>query len=153
MKRSPQKGFTLIEIVIVLAIAALIMVIVFLAVAGAQRSQRDTSTRNDAARVLAAAEQYASNNSGNYPPAITAPAGTFGTDGYLKGINSGSVTNGFAVNPSGTTGKVFYSGIIPLVRGFTCDPANPGLVSNGNLKQVAVVYWSEVANSQQCISN
>ena len=50
MKKLSNKGFTLIEIVIVLAIAALIMVIVFLAVQGAQRSQRDTATKNNATK-------------------------------------------------------------------------------------------------------
>ncbi|MBI2798148.1 type II secretion system protein [Candidatus Saccharibacteria bacterium] len=62
-----KKGFTLIEIVIVLAIAALILVIVFLAVAGANRAQRDNQRKADAGRVLAAAQQYAGNNSGNNP--------------------------------------------------------------------------------------
>jgi prepilin-type N-terminal cleavage/methylation domain-containing protein len=62
-----RKGFTLIEIVIVLAIAALIMVIVFLAVQGAQRSRRDTQTKNDVNRIIALAENYASANNGNYP--------------------------------------------------------------------------------------
>ena len=45
---STKKGFTLIEIVIALAIAALIIVIVLLGVTGAQRSQR-----NDGRRALA----------------------------------------------------------------------------------------------------
>jgi len=62
-----EKGFTLIEIVLVLAIAGLIMVIVFLAVSGAQKSRRDTQRKDDNARVLAQMEQYASNNSGSYP--------------------------------------------------------------------------------------
>lgn len=64
---SERKGFTLIEIVIVLAIAALIMVIVFLAVQGAQRSRRDTQRRNAAGQVLAQMESFASNHAGAYP--------------------------------------------------------------------------------------
>ena len=62
-----KRGFTLIEIVLVLAIAGLITVIVFLAVQGAQRARRDTQRKSDAARLLAAAEQFASNNNGDYP--------------------------------------------------------------------------------------
>lgn len=61
-----QKGFTLIEIVIVLAIAGLIMVVVFLAVQGAQRGRRDNERKQATARLLAAAEQAASNNNGTY---------------------------------------------------------------------------------------
>lgn len=62
-----EKGFTLIEIVLVLAIAGLLLVIVFLAVSGAQKSRRDTQRKNDNARLLSQIEQYASNNNGNYP--------------------------------------------------------------------------------------
>jgi prepilin-type N-terminal cleavage/methylation domain-containing protein len=61
-----EKGFTLIEIVLVLAIAGLILVIVFLAVSGAQKSRRDTQRKSDNARLLSQVESYASNNSGSY---------------------------------------------------------------------------------------
>ena len=61
------KGFTLIEIVLVLAIAGLILVTVFLAVSGAQKSRRDAQRKNDVARVVAALITYAGNNSGREP--------------------------------------------------------------------------------------
>jgi len=67
MKKLSNRGFTLIEIVIVLAIAALIMVIVFLAVQGANRAQRDTARKSTANQILAAVQQYAGNNSGDMP--------------------------------------------------------------------------------------
>jgi prepilin-type N-terminal cleavage/methylation domain-containing protein len=53
---SKKPGFTLIEIVIVLAVAALIMVIVFVAVQGALMGRRNDQRRSDARRVLAAVE-------------------------------------------------------------------------------------------------
>ena len=53
---SKKSGFTLIEIVIVLAIASLIMVIVFVAVQGALSARRNDQRRSDARRVLAAME-------------------------------------------------------------------------------------------------
>lgn len=65
-KNSQSKGFTLIEIVLVLAIAGLIFALVFLAVAGAQRARRDTERKSSAARMIAAAEQLASNHNGLY---------------------------------------------------------------------------------------
>jgi prepilin-type N-terminal cleavage/methylation domain-containing protein len=61
-----EKGFTLIEIVLVLAIAGLLLVIVFLAVSGAQKSRRDTQRKNDNARLLAQIESCASNHNGDY---------------------------------------------------------------------------------------
>ena len=54
--QSKKPGFTLIEIVIVLAIASLIMVVVFVAAQGALMSRRNDQRRSDARRVLAAVE-------------------------------------------------------------------------------------------------
>jgi prepilin-type N-terminal cleavage/methylation domain-containing protein len=62
-----RKGFTLIEVVLVLAIAGLILVIVFLAVAGAQLSRRDSQRNNDLSRIASQLEAFSGNNNGNYP--------------------------------------------------------------------------------------
>jgi prepilin-type N-terminal cleavage/methylation domain-containing protein len=66
-KKNNQKGFTLIELVIVLAIGALIIAGVLLAVRGAQQSRRDTERKNFAATTGSNLEQSASNHSGAYP--------------------------------------------------------------------------------------
>ena len=62
-----KKGFTIIEVVLVLAIAGLIFLMVFLALPALQRSQRDTQRKNDASRLRAAVTDYTSNNRGNLP--------------------------------------------------------------------------------------
>jgi prepilin-type N-terminal cleavage/methylation domain-containing protein len=62
-----KKGFTIIEVVIVLVIGAIIMLMVFLVVPQLQRSQRDSRRQQDARRFLAAVEQWSTNNSGKYP--------------------------------------------------------------------------------------
>ena len=62
-----KKGFTIIEVVLVLAIAGLIFLIVFLAVPALQRARRDTQRKNDVGRFIAQLEQYAGNNNGDYP--------------------------------------------------------------------------------------
>jgi prepilin-type N-terminal cleavage/methylation domain-containing protein len=64
-KLNKQSGFTIIEVVLVLAIAGLIFLIVFLALPQLQRSRRDTQRRNDASRVLAAMENFSTNNGGS----------------------------------------------------------------------------------------
>ncbi len=53
-KGAVQAGFTIIEVMIVLAVAGLIMAIVFLAVPALQRNARNTQRNGDANRVLAA---------------------------------------------------------------------------------------------------
>lgn len=59
-----KDGFTIIEVLIVLAIAGLIMVIVFLAVPSLQRNNRNTQRDSDAQRILAAVNECVANNNG-----------------------------------------------------------------------------------------
>ena len=62
-----KKGFTIIEVVLVLAIAGLIFLMVFIALPALQRSQRNTRRRQDMARILAQFTEYSSNNNGQVP--------------------------------------------------------------------------------------
>ena len=62
-----KKGFTIIEVVLVLAIAGLIFIMVFIALPALQRSQRDTQRKRNIQLVSAALESYKSNNKGRYP--------------------------------------------------------------------------------------
>ena len=62
-----KKGFTIIEVVLVLAIAGLIFLMVFLALPALQRSQRDTQRRDDLARFQTAIANYQTNNRGKIP--------------------------------------------------------------------------------------
>jgi len=74
MKQQLKKnqGFTIIEVMIVLAIAGLILLIVFLAVPALQRNARNTSIKNDASAIAAAVTEYESNNSGTTPTGVAA---------------------------------------------------------------------------------
>lgn len=92
-----NNGFTLIEIVLVLALAALILAIVFVALSGANRARRDTARKNDAARMLAAIESCASNNQGLYSSCTT--------QAQLIGANyfSGNAPDGSSYSIAGST--------------------------------------------------
>ena len=57
-------AFTIIEVVLVLAIAGLIFLMVFIALPALQRSQRDTARKNDVALVSSAIKSWRSNNRG-----------------------------------------------------------------------------------------
>ena len=63
--RNSSKGFTIIEVLIVLAIAGLILLVVFLAVPALQRNQRNQGYRSEANRLLAAAQEVSANNGGS----------------------------------------------------------------------------------------
>ena len=62
-----KKGFTIIEVVLVLAIAGLIFLMVFIALPALQRSQRNTQREDDLSRFLTAANDYQTNNNGKSP--------------------------------------------------------------------------------------
>ena len=83
-----KKGFTIIEVVLVLAIAGLIFLMVFVALPALQRSQRDTARRNDISRVSTALTQYKVNNQNNLPGTST--------------LDSASVTSSFPANCNST---------------------------------------------------
>jgi prepilin-type N-terminal cleavage/methylation domain-containing protein len=64
-----KDGFTIIEVVLVLAIAGLIFLMVFIALPALQRSQRDTQRKDDIARLQSAINSYQANNRGSIPAA------------------------------------------------------------------------------------
>jgi type IV pilus assembly protein PilA len=73
--RKQEEGFTIIEVLIVLAIAGLILLIVFLAVPALQRSARNTQRKNDASAIASAIADYIDNNGGTVLGAVK-PTGT-----------------------------------------------------------------------------
>lgn len=67
VQKRQDDGFTIIEVVLVLAIAALILLMVFLALPALQRNQRDTARKNDVSRLQSAINNYKSRNRGSLP--------------------------------------------------------------------------------------
>lgn len=65
--KNTQKGFTIIEVVLVLAIAGLIFLMVFIALPALQRNQRDTARKNDVNRAITQLQNYQSANRNNLP--------------------------------------------------------------------------------------
>lgn len=62
--KKDNKGFTIIEVLIVLAIAGLIILIVFLAVPALQRNSRNTQRTTDVSRLASAVNECLNNNNG-----------------------------------------------------------------------------------------
>src|SRR5690349_17412252 len=119
-------GFTIIEVLIVLAIAGLILLIVFLAVPALQRNSRNTTAKNDAQNVLGGVSEYQGANNGKLPTTITSASGdiTFGAGTSTK-INIQGTTNVKAITAdatydpaaSTTTGNTVNTGIIGVYFG------------------------------------
>lgn len=88
LKKNNSSGFTIIEVMIVLAIAGLILLIVFLAIPALQRNGRNTQRKNDAANLAGGVATYLSNNNGTLPLSIgngTAGSVDFCTAGGTAG--------------------------------------------------------------------
>ncbi len=101
-----KKGFTLIEVVLVLAIGGLIFLLAFLAFQQVSTNRRDTQRRSDAARLIAELENFKV-DTGGYP---SAPANTFASENFAGagtnqlGIFVGSYLGGANyINPNGAT--------------------------------------------------
>ncbi len=122
MPRTNKKGFTIIEVVLVLAIGGLIFLMVFIALPALQRSRRDSQRRQDVGRFMSQIESYAANNRGNVPAATTASINTTNTgflDSYMKRNtgefkdpqtgNNYTVTFGVANNANATESNLVYA--------------------------------------------
>lgn len=80
-----KNGFTIIEVVLVLAIAGLIFLMVFIALPALQRGQRDAQRKSDLTRISVQITNYLSSTRGSVP--TSSDFGNFVT-GYLNGSNA-----------------------------------------------------------------
>lgn len=178
--RGELGGFTIIEVVLVLAIAGLIFLMVFIALPNLQRSQRDTQRRSDLARLQDQLVQYQTNNKGKLPDpskggTLTALDGdttmpTCGTNTeaacfVVNYMNAAGATENEFVDPdgwrygvtfqtltSGTDGlpKDFKDHMIMVYLHAKCDREKA--VYSGAARDFAVVYRLE-GNGVYCRQN
>lgn len=136
IKKRSEGGFTIIEVLIVLAIAGLIMLIVFLAVPALQRNSRNTERKNDVANLLGAVNEFTNNNGGTLPTV----AGDFTGNtklGYYTAADVVYVTSGGA---NTDTSKVY------IVKGYKCTDAITTPAA-GSSRQVAAWYYVETSGT------
>ena len=84
-----HKGFTIIEVVLVLAIAGLIFLMVFIALPALQRSQRNTQYKNNVVMGASMVRSYQANNRGMLPPS------TGGVDFVVGNMGDGRAFNSY----------------------------------------------------------
>lgn len=148
VRKNKEKGFTIIEVVLVLAIAGLIFLMVFIALPALQRSQRDTQRKNDMSRVQAAIQSAQSNNRNKLPSFDN----TFITS-YLKvGGDTFADPNGteYTFAPNGVPSSFNGDGKIHYTVGSVCDGETLKDGQGGN--KVAIQYKLE-GGGVDCVSN
>jgi prepilin-type N-terminal cleavage/methylation domain-containing protein len=126
-----EKGFTIIEVMIVLAIAGLIMVVVLIAVPQLQRGQRNNATTAVLDRTFTEIQNYGSNNNGNYPNDTT-ELGLF-CERYLEKTTCNDETGAAFLNDPRTGTPVR----IALV---TSGTAAPGAIPTDGTSRTITLY-------------
>lgn len=139
-----EKGFTIIEVVLVLAIAGLIFLMVFIALPALQRNQRDTQRRDDASRVVSQLQNFATNNKGSLPDDARW-RGSFQND-YLKRssgeFNDPKTGNAYVLADAAVAGDAALpDSTVQYLRGYTCSGENA--TSGGGNRQGAVRFKLE----------
>lgn len=130
-----QSGFTIIEVVLVLAIAGLIFLVVFLALPQLQRSQRDSARQSDVGRLISAITTYSSNEGNGLPPADATDLQTdvidanYIDDGEWDYEMAGGLGTSALDGGSGDNGE-----IMAYERGVDCD----GTTSNNRSFSVEI---------------
>tara|TARA_B100000686_G_scaffold29779_1_gene30271 strand:- start:627 stop:1136 length:510 start_codon:yes stop_codon:yes gene_type:complete len=149
------KGFTIIEVVLVLAIAGLIFLMVFVALPALQRGQRDSARKSDVGTVASAITSYQSNNKGQSPTAGQISQYINGnTTGVLdSGItvtrrtttytNPITVTANLSAGSSSTSDNVLYQDQMYVYYGYKCGTSAAGSLVRGSAKQAAVLVALE----------
>jgi prepilin-type N-terminal cleavage/methylation domain-containing protein len=147
MKKINQKGFSIIEVLIVLAIAGLIMLIVFLAVPALQRNARNNAIQNDAQSISGGVGEYASNNNGALPTVISGTGDVSMSRGSGSPVQTTKV-QGSTVVSYGTTAPTAdpTPGTIYVRVGSRCD-------GTASTRAFAVFYSTETSSgiSRQCL--
>lgn len=155
LKKS-EKGFTIIEVLIVLAIAGLIMVVVFLAVPALQRNQRNSTYRTEANNISSAYQEVSSNKNG---AVLTASgSGTANSDAakVLSSSNAKSITTVTIEAEAGTTTPANNTYDRAVIRtGAKCTAPDGHGTDPGSTRQIAILFNVETSGGSQaqCINS
>ena len=135
-----SEGFTIIEVLIVLAVAGLIMLIVFLAVPALQRSSRNTQRKQEVSELLGAVNEWTNNNNGALPASSADQAAALSNANlsFYKGNvtwTSGAQTNNTTVDTA------------VIDTGAACSTSGNSEV--GSTRQLVILYTVETGSGSQ----
>jgi prepilin-type N-terminal cleavage/methylation domain-containing protein len=157
--RKLKRGFTIIEVMIVLAIAGLILLIVFLAVPALQRSSRNTQRKDEASQVLGSIADYVSNNDGTLPTAGTLAQAA--SNANLKFYSASNIYFGSmgnipttATNGGNGSATTLTTEDLIFLAGAKCS-GTTATAQNASSRSYALLYAVEGANaaSPQCVGS
>jgi|ERR1039458_5946878 prepilin-type N-terminal cleavage/methylation domain-containing protein len=155
LKKSNSEGFTIIEVMIVLAIAGLILLIVFLAVPALQRNARNTQRGTDIGSIVGAINEYVDNQGGTVPATCTgatpcpflsnAKTGYYGSGGWTA--TNFIYTNNGGTAPAAATGDPANTNNIVAASYMSCNQQGTAAVVGTGPRNIAVLYDVETGGS------
>lgn len=135
LKKLDKKGFTIIEVLIVLAIAGLIMLVVFLAVPALQRNSRNNARAADASRTAAAVNECITNNNGQ--PTNCQNLAAAQISNYITIADNQQLTAAGAASTSA----------MALAYNTKCNSSGTGTVAGGGSRAFTISYLVETSGS------
>jgi prepilin-type N-terminal cleavage/methylation domain-containing protein len=152
LKKLDKRGFTIIEVLIVLAIAGLILLVVFLAVPALQRNSRNTQAKQAAAAILSSVNEYSANNNGTMPAYVAVAANGDISVGpaAATAVVTGKTQGGFTASVSTTAPTSGTTGAFAVATNRKCNGAV--LATGTQNRAVAILYNVETSSgtSPQC---
>lgn len=151
-KLNKNEGFTIIEVLIVLAIAGMIMLVVFLAVPALQRNSRNTQRKSDVSALMGAIQEYMGNNNGALPTADTqfegnAKLGFYTTGNITLSSNPASAPSATVAAPgtAPAAGTVTNDQIV-VVTGYKCGATATAAPVRDSSRSIATVFAVEASS-------
>lgn len=152
-RKNKEKGFTIIEVVLVLAIAGLIFLMVFIALPALQRGQRDGQRKADLARAQTKVNDFQSNNRNSLPSDWTDFAAKYmraGGDTFTDPSGSDYVFDDLAVGASVPADFATAQGKVYYTTSATCG--NDGAAVSAGARKVALRMKLE-GGGVACVNN
>jgi prepilin-type N-terminal cleavage/methylation domain-containing protein len=150
-----NRGFTIIEVLIVLAIAGLILLIVFLAVPALQRNARNTTKRSDASKAYGAVGEFIANKNGAIPTTSDLASLTSMANLSNGTTLTSTIANSVASVVAPTTSEIeIGTGLVCNATSTWTTAASPtaaqwqAIVSAGSARAVVALYSVEAAGGQ-----
>lgn len=147
--KQTTKGFTIIEVVLVLAIAGLIFLMVFIALPALQSGQRDSARKNDTSIISTAVTNFASQNKSALPKNDGSQDVAFRN--YVKGLSSNTTLGNTKVLPRPATNNVTaVEGTATVYTSAKCNGPGAGAsqaaLAAGKTRDYVVVTYLEGGN-------
>lgn len=162
LKKNLQKGFTIVELLIVIVVIGILAALVLNAFGNVQAKARDTQRQTDIRSLATALEVYYNDN-GNYPATISLGTGS----GQISGVDAGAVIAPYATSGGANVTGVFAAAAAaaaPTTKAnLYCTgsntPAGVGCTTSGAgefyeyipnaspASKFVLYYWSETANN------